>query len=110
MHTTTSRVRPVKELGRQTLTSQQIEELCSIAEETARKHVLFKVPSKNVETLNISAEAEGSKLVTLKIDVDLALSPSMKDINVQELTDEAVKKAFTSAGKYLRELTCHSQK
>lgn len=100
----------VEELSTPELTSQQIEELCAIAEEAARKHILSKIPSKRIETLNISVEAEGTKPLTLTVDVDIALSPSMKDFDVQRLVDEAVKEAFKSAEKYLRELKCHSQK
>jgi len=100
----------VEELGIPELTSEQIEELCAIAEEAAREYLLSKVPSKRIETLNISVEAEGAKPVTLKVDVDIALSPLMKDFDAQKLVDEAVKEAFTSVEKYLRELTCHSQK
>lgn len=100
----------MEELGLPELTTEQIEELCSIAEEAAREYALSKVPSKRIETLNISVEAEGTKPMTLTVEIDIALSPLMKDFNVQKLVDEAVKEAFTSAKKYLRELECHSKK
>ena len=100
----------MEELGLPELTTEQIEELCSIAEEAAREHALSKVPSKRIETLNISVEAEGTKPVTLTVDIDIALSPLMKDFDVQKLVDEAVAEAFISAKKYLRELKCHSKK
>ena len=90
-----------EELGLPELTTEQIEELCSIAEEAAREYVLSKVPSKRIETLNISVEAEGTKPVTLTVEIDIALSPLMKDFDVQKLVDEAVKEAFASAKKYL---------
>lgn len=92
------------------LTDEQIEQLCSIAEEAARKHVLSKVPSKRVETLNVSAEVEGTKPMQLTVDVDVALSSSLKSFDVQKLSDDAVREAFASAEKYLRKLACHSQK
>ncbi len=92
------------------LTPEQMEELCSIAEKAAREYILSKVPPKRVETLNISVEMEGEKQLTLTVDVELILSPLMRDYNVQELADEAVKEAFASAEKYLRELKCHLQK
>lgn len=97
-------------LGIPELTSEQIEELCLIAEKAAREHVLSKVPSKKIETLEISAEAEGARPVALRIDVAVTLSPSMKDFDVQKLVDEAVREAFISAEKHLRETACHSQK
>ena len=100
----------MEELGLQELTSEQIEELCTIAEEAARKYVISKVSSKKIETLDISVEAEGAKHVTLTVDVDIALSPLMKNFDVQTLVKEAMEEAFKSAKKYLREHTCHSQK
>jgi hypothetical protein len=100
----------VEELDLPELTTEQIEELCSIAEEAAREYVLSKVPSKRMEKLNISVEAEGTKPVTLTVDIDIALSPLMKDFDAQKLVDEAVAEAFISAKKYLRELKCHSKK
>lgn len=103
----------VEELGISELTSEQIEELCSIAEKAAREYVLSKVPQKRIEALNVTVETEGTKPVTLAVEVDVSLSPLMKNFNVQKLVDEAVKEAFASAEKYLkdlRELACHSKK
>jgi hypothetical protein len=100
----------VEELGLPELTSEQIEELCDIGEKAARKYILSKVPLKRIETLNISAEVEGTKHITLTVDIDIALSPLMKDFDAQNLVNEAVKEAFQSAERYLRELKCHSKK
>ena len=100
----------MEELGLPELTTEQIEDLCSIAEEVAREHILSKVSPKRIETLNISVEAEGTKPVTLTVEIDIALSPLMKDFDVQKLVDEAVAEAFTFAKKYLREHACHSKK
>jgi len=96
------------EIGIPELKSEQIEELCSIVEKTARQYVLSKLSPKRIEALNISVETEGTKPVRLTVDV--SLSPIMKKINVQKLVDEAIKEAFTSAENYLRELACHSKK
>jgi len=98
------------EIGIPELKSEQIEELCSIVEKTARQYVTSKVSPKRIEALNISVETEGTKPVRLTVDVDVSLSPLMKDFNVQKLVDEAIEEAFTSAEKYLRELKCHSKK
>jgi hypothetical protein len=100
----------VEELGLEDLTDKQIEELCLKAEEAARKHILSKVPSKNIDTLNITAEAEGAKPVSLKVEVDLELSQSTRNIKAKQITDEAVKTAFASAKQYLGGLTCRSKK
>ncbi len=100
----------MEELRLRELTSEQMGKLCSIAEQAVREYILSKVPSKRIETLNISVEAEGAKPVTLRVDMDIVVSPLMKDFDVQKLVDEAVEGAFDSAEKYLRGLTCHLQK
>lgn len=98
----------MEELGISELTSEQIEELCVLTEEAARKYVLSQLSSKNIEEMNISIEAEGIKPVMLIVDVDVVLSKSMLNFNVQKLVDEAVKTAFEEAENYLRKLGCHS--
>jgi 3-hydroxy-3-methylglutaryl CoA synthase len=100
----------LEDLGIPELTSDQIEELCTIAEEAARKYIHSKLDKKSIETLTVCTEVEGTKPVNLKVDVDIELSPSMESFNVQKLANEAVKEAFRGAEKYLRGLTCHTQK
>ncbi|MEM1551451.1 MAG: DUF3194 domain-containing protein [Candidatus Bathyarchaeia archaeon] len=100
----------MEDIGLPELTPEQIEELCSKTEEAAREYVLSKVPPKQVETLNISVETDGEKPLTLTVDVEIVLSPLMQEYDVQRLADEAVKEAFRSAEKYLRELKCRLQK
>ena len=100
----------MEEIGIPKLTSKQVEELCEIAEETAREYILSKVPSRRVSTLNITVDTEGTKPITVSVDVEVTLSPLMKNYNVEELTREATKKAFASVERYLRELTCKSKK
>ncbi|MDI6691392.1 MAG: DUF3194 domain-containing protein [Candidatus Bathyarchaeota archaeon] len=99
----------MEDLGIPELTSEEIEELCVVAEKAAREYVTSKVPSKRIETLNISVKVEDTKPVTVTIDVDVVLSPLMKDFDVKGLAEEAIKEAFASIDKYLRALKCHSQ-
>jgi hypothetical protein len=94
----------VDELGIPELTTEQIEVLCSNAEEAARKYILSKVPLKIVEKLDISVEAEGTKPLNLTVEVDFVLSQEEKDIDLKKLVDEAVKKALKASEKYLRNL------
>lgn len=100
----------MEDLGIPELANEQLEELCTLAEEAARKHVLSKVPSKRIETLDISVEVEGITPLNLTINVDMQLSPLMKDFDVQKLANEAIQEAFTLAEEYLKEFACHSKK
>ena len=95
----------MEELGIPELTTEQIETLCSAAESAAREHVLSKAPSKMVEKLNISVEANGTKPVNLAVEIDLTLSQQMKDFDAKALASEAVKEALKAGENYLRKLT-----
>ena len=94
----------MNDLGIPELTTEQVEALCSNAENAARKYVLSKVPLKMVEKINISVEAEGTKPLNLTVDVDLALVQQEKDIDLKKLVDEAVKEALKASENYLRKL------
>lgn len=95
----------MEELGIPDLTTEQIEMLCATAENAARKHILSKVPSKMVEKLNISVEADGTKPVNVTVEIDLELSPKMKDFDADKLVNEAVEEAHKTSENYLRKLT-----
>jgi len=97
-------VKRVEELGIPDLTTEQTETLCSTAENAARKYILSKVPLKMVDNLNISVEAEGAKPVNVTVEIDLALSPEMKDFDAEALVNEAVQEALEASEIYLRKL------
>jgi hypothetical protein len=94
----------VEELGFPDLTTEQIEMLCATAENAARKHILSKVSSKIVEKLNISVEADGTKPVNITVEIDLELSPKMKNFDANKLVNEALKEAHKISENYLRKL------
>jgi hypothetical protein len=96
------------DLGIPDLTSAQVERLCVIAEEAARKYVLVKVYKKSVEKLDVCTEVEGTRPVRLEINIDLELLPTVHGPDIQRLVNEAVREGFKSAEKYLKELSCHS--
>ena len=98
------------ETGIPELTLEQVEELCERAELAARAYVLSQVSTGRIATLDVSVDAEGTKPVTLNVDVTVVLSPLMKDFDVEELTKEATKRAFAIIEEYLRELKCKSKK
>lgn len=99
----------MKKLGIPQLKIKQIEELSTLVEETARQFIFSEIPHKRVEELNISVETEGSKPVILTVDISLYLSPLLKNLDVQNLIDQAINEAFTTAESYLRELKCPSE-
>jgi len=92
------------ELGIPELTTEQIETLCSTAENAARKYVLSKVQSKMVDKLDIFVEATGSKPVNVTVEIDLDLASTAKDIDAQMLVKEALNQAHEASEKYLRKI------
>jgi len=100
----------LEEIGIPELTVEQREELCNVAERAARNYVLSKVPSNRITVLNVTVDAEGTKPVTVNVEVEVTLSPLMKDYDVEKLADEATERAFASVEAFLRELSCRSSK
>ena len=81
-----------------------------MAEQAARDYVLSQVSTGRIATLDVLVDAEGTKPVTVNVDVTVVLSPLMKDFDVEALTKEATKRAFAIIEEYLRELKCKSKK
>ena len=100
----------MEEIGILQLTLEQVEELCEIAEETAREYVLSKVPPRRISRFNIIVDAEGTKPITINVDVEVVLSSLMKNFDVEKLVKEATERAFASIEEYLRKISCKSTK
>ena len=98
------------ETGIPELTLEQVEELCERGEQAARDYVLSKVSTSRIATLDVTVDAEGTKPITVNVEVTVVLSPLMKDFDVETLTKEATKRAFANIEEYLSELTCKSKK
>ena len=98
------------ETGIAELNLEQIEELCERAEQAARDYVLSKVSKGRVTILDVLVNAEGTKPVTVEVDVTVVLSPLMKDFDVEALTNEARNQAFAIIEGYMRESRCNSNK
>ncbi|MDG6223761.1 MAG: DUF3194 domain-containing protein [Candidatus Bathyarchaeota archaeon] len=98
------------EIGIPELTLEQVQELCEKAELAARKYVLSQVSTSRIIDLDVFVDAQGIKPITIDVDVNVVLSPIMKDFDVEYLTREATKQAFIVIEEYLRELKCKSEK
>lgn len=100
----------MQEMGIPELTEDQMQTLTEIAEKAARDYVLSKVPQRRISALDIIIETEGSKPVTVTVDVDIVLSPLMKACNVGKLADESTERALEAIEEWLRKLSCKSKK
>lgn len=100
----------LEEIGLSELTVEQLEKLCEIGEKAAREHILSRVSARRISALDVTIDTEGSKPVTVNVEVELTLSPLMRNFNVEKLTKEATEKAFKAINQYLRETACKSTK
>jgi hypothetical protein len=92
------------ELGIPELTTEQIENLCSTAENAARKYILSKVPNKQIDRLDISVEADGAKPVNVTVEINLVLSPEAKGVDAEALVKQAVDEAHKATENFLRKI------
>ncbi len=91
-------------LGFPELTTEQIELLCQTAEGAARKYVLSKVSQKDVDRLDISVEADGSKPVNVTVEINLILAAQTKNIDADALVKEAVDSAHKAVENFFRKI------
>jgi len=100
----------LEEIGTVELTDEQLEELCEIGERAAKAHIHSRVHDKRISRLDITIEAEGSKPVTVNVEIEIGLPSTIKDVDIYQVAKEAAEKALEATNKYLRELTCKSTK
>ncbi|MEM3193768.1 MAG: DUF3194 domain-containing protein [Candidatus Bathyarchaeia archaeon] len=87
-----------------TLPYEELEKICDIAEEAARKYVMSRVPREYISDLSISVDLEGSETLNIDIEVELSLSPFYKGASAEELANGSVKAAFDAIEEYLRKI------
>ena len=92
------------------LSKDQTERMCEVAEEVARRFIMSKGPSRSVSDLTISVGLEGTETLDVEVDVELTLSSSLKDVDAKQLADNSVKVAFDAVEKYLRGTGCRLEK
>ncbi len=83
-------------------TDDEIEAICTAAEEAARGFILSKVSLKKLEDLNLSVEAVGDK--PLSLSVEIAVETELKDRKLGLTIDDATDAAFAAAEAKVREL------
>jgi hypothetical protein len=83
-------------------TTEEIEQICEAAQEAARKHLLSKVPLKQISDLDVTVEAVGDKPLLVSIDVAIELETGNQDL--EPVVDEATDAAFSAAETKAKEL------
>ncbi len=99
----------MEEIGIPELSPEQMEELCEVAEAAARGYILSKLSLNRIFDLTITVETKGERPVIVNVDVEITLSPLLRNFDAGKLANEATRKAFTSIEKHLRELRANRQ-
>ena len=91
-------------IGLTTLSFEQIVKICEAAETAARRFIFSEVPKQKIVDLDVTVDILASKPFIVDVDIDIALSPLVKNVDVNKIIDAAVDKALQAAEKTLREL------
>lgn len=83
-------------------TKEEVEQICSAAEEAARGYVLSSISIRRVSDLDVTIEAVGGKPLLLNIEVAIELASGTQDLRA--IVDEATNRAFSAAEAKVREL------
>ena len=83
-------------------TTEEIEQICTAAEEAAKQHLLSKVPLKRISDLDVMVEALGDKPLNVNIEVAIELTSGAQDLDA--LVEEATELAFSAAEAKFKEL------
>jgi len=90
-------------IGLPDLTDEQILEVIEAGERAAREYVLSRLPAKKVYDIGVCIQVEGSKPLTITVDVELRVASSAK-VDPEALAREAAKKAMEAVEEKLREI------
>ena len=99
----------MEDIGIPELTAEQVEKLCEIGEKAARDYITSKISVRRISALDITIDVEGARPVTVNVEIEIVLSPLMKNYDVNRLVDEAKQRAFNAIEDYLRDIACKSK-
>jgi hypothetical protein len=91
------------ELNFPELSTEQIELLCQAAEDAARKTIYAKVSAKDVDRLDISVEVEGTKPVSVTVEINLLLAKTTQ-ADAEALVKDAIAQAHKATENFLSKL------
>ena len=83
-------------------TDNEIESICSAAEEAARRFILSKISLKKLEDLDLSVEGAGDK--PLSVTVEIGIRTELEDPELNAIIHNATEAAFAAAEAKVREL------
>ncbi|MEM2342301.1 MAG: DUF3194 domain-containing protein [Candidatus Bathyarchaeia archaeon] len=91
--------RPISDLS-----YEEIEKICEIAEDAARKYIMSKVPSEYISDLSVSVDVESMETLNVDIEIEIELSPIYRKANAEEIAKDSLKAAFDAIERYLENI------
>jgi hypothetical protein len=83
-------------------TDEEVELICTAAEEAARELILSKISLKRLDDLDLSVEGVGDK--PLSVTVQIAIQSELENPELDNIVDDATNAAFAAAEAKVREL------
>lgn len=80
----------------------EIEAICSAAEEAAMRYILSKISLKRLEDLNLAVEAIGDK--PLSLNIEISVEAELEDPSLEMTIEKATETAIAAADAKVREL------
>ncbi|MHA1711502.1 MAG: DUF3194 domain-containing protein [Candidatus Freyarchaeota archaeon] len=85
------------------VSEEEIEEICNLAEKAARRYVLSRCRKRDVIDLKIVVSSEIKDEITFNVDLEVQLSPLAK-VEPEELAQRAAEKAIEKIEERLRDI------
>ncbi|MEM4520715.1 MAG: DUF3194 domain-containing protein, partial [Candidatus Bathyarchaeia archaeon] len=86
------------------LTYEELERICEVAEEAARKYIFSRVKKEYISDLYISVDLEGLDVLNVNVEVEIEFSPLCRKVNAKEIADGSVKAAFEAIENHLKKI------
>jgi hypothetical protein len=83
-------------------TDEEVELICTAAEEAAREFILSKISLKRLDDLDLSVEGTGDK--PLSVTVQIGIESEVENPELDRIIDDATNAAFAAAEAKVREL------
>jgi hypothetical protein len=75
--------------------------LCKVADRAARGVIFNRLKKSDIAELDITVEVVSEQPLTVNVEVGIALSPSVKEVDVNVLTKEATEKALEAIKRFV---------
>lgn len=91
------------------LTYEELEKICEIAEEAARRYIFSRVKKEYVSDISILVDLESLESLNVNIEVEVRLSPFCRSVNAKEIAEGSVRAAFETIEKFLKDIRMRSE-